>query len=54
MGFHCLGKIIVAIGVYAPENSKTRNVKDTFEEELRAALEVCGNEDIILLGDFNA
>lgn len=53
--FDFLGRKIVIIGVYAPGNNETPVAKDAFDEDFRATLEkIRGNEEIVLMGDFNA
>ncbi|CAH1396252.1 unnamed protein product [Nezara viridula] len=49
-----LGRKIAVFGLYAPGNNETPDVKDAFVVNLRATLEKVYDNEIILLGDFNA
>lgn len=50
-----MGRRLAIFGIYAPNEDEPPQIKETFYEELQAALDNVGdNREIIMLGDFNA
>lgn len=54
MDLEVFGHKLILIGVYAPTDDATADIKDSFFEKLTSILDTVGNrKDVVLMGDFN-